>query len=83
MKRCLILHICNAESNHLLILIECFCTIFSITVFKAFDKKSCGTLRQEDYVIGIAKFLNGTVDEQVQSECRATNYVLVTSKISH
>jgi len=35
-------------------------------VFKAFDKKSCGTLRQEDYVIGIAKFLNGTVDEQVQ-----------------
>lgn len=35
-------------------------------VFKAFDKKSCGTLRQEDYVTGIGKFLNGTLDEQVQ-----------------
>ncbi|XP_005089638.1 EF-hand calcium-binding domain-containing protein 1 [Aplysia californica] len=35
-------------------------------VFRAFDKRSCGTLRQEDYVSGIAKFLNGTVDEQVQ-----------------
>merc|ERR1711860_26631 len=35
-------------------------------VFKAFDKKSCGTLRREDYVIGISKFLNGTLDEQVK-----------------
>ncbi|CAL1528473.1 unnamed protein product [Lymnaea stagnalis] len=35
-------------------------------VFRAFDKKSCGTLRQEDYVIGIAKFLNGTLDDHIQ-----------------
>ncbi|KAH9520311.1 EF-hand calcium-binding domain-containing protein 1 [Bulinus truncatus] len=35
-------------------------------VFRAFDKKSCGTLRQEDYVIGIAKFLNGTLEDHIQ-----------------
>uniref|UniRef100_A0A0B6YQZ5 EF-hand domain-containing protein n=2 Tax=Arion vulgaris TaxID=1028688 RepID=A0A0B6YQZ5_9EUPU len=34
-------------------------------VFRAFDKKSSGTLKQEDYVIGIAKFLNGTLEDQV------------------
>ncbi|XP_059173207.1 calaxin-like isoform X1 [Physella acuta] len=35
-------------------------------VFRAFDQKSCGTLRQEDYVVGIAKFLNGTLDDHIQ-----------------
>ncbi|GFO46426.1 EF-hand calcium-binding domain-containing protein 1 [Plakobranchus ocellatus] len=35
-------------------------------VFRAFDKKSTGTLKLEDYVQGIGKFLNGTTEDHVQ-----------------
>ncbi|CAG5136312.1 unnamed protein product [Candidula unifasciata] len=36
-------------------------------VFRAFDRKSSGTLKLEDYVIGIAKFLkNGTLDDHIK-----------------
>ncbi|BFZ01131.1 hypothetical protein BsWGS_04170 [Bradybaena similaris] len=35
-------------------------------VFRAFDKKSSGTLKQDDYVIGIAKFLNGSLEDHIK-----------------